>query len=95
MNDAWRKLSRLSEKEINEDVFGTPMPINVKSKQIGYFDEEIDHEEAGGGKRHQEIMALKASEYVSQRHIDDLKAFEEWRDRPDNQETMRVMGLKQ
>ena len=46
-------------------------------------------------KRHQEILALKASEYVSQRHIDDLKAFEEWRDRPDNQETMRVMGLKQ
>jgi len=95
VNDAWRKLSRLSKKEITEDVFGTPMPTNVKSKQIGYFDEEIDHEEEGGGKRHQEILALKASEYVSQRHIDDLKAFEEWRDRPDNQETMRVMGLKQ
>ena len=71
------------------------MPTNVKSKQIGYFDEEIDHEEEGGEKRHQEILALKASEYVSQRLIDDLKAFEEWRDRPDNQETMRVMGLKQ
>ena len=81
MNEAWRELSGLSNNKLVEDVFGASIPTSVKTKQIGYFDEEIDYEEEGGGERHREIMSMKDNEYVSQRYLNELKSFEEWKER--------------
>ena len=86
MNEAWRVLSDLSENKITEDVFGTALPTQVKTKQVGYFDEEFDHEEQGGGERHLEIISIKNHEYVSQRYLDDLQSFNEWKERTFNKE---------
>jgi len=84
MNEAWRKLSSLPDNKLMEDVFGTGMPTWIKTKQIGYTDEEFDSEEEGGGERHLEIMSIKDNEYVSQRYLDDLEAFREWKNRTFN-----------
>ena len=84
MNEAWRKLSSLPDNKLVEEVFGSDMPTAVKTKQIGYFDEEFDHEEEGGGERHLEITAIKNNEYVSQRYLDDLDSFNQWKERTFN-----------
>ena len=38
----------------------------------------------GGGERHLEIMYIKDNEYVSQRYLDDLEDFREWKNRTFN-----------
>ena len=84
MNEAWRELSGLSNTKLIEDLFGASIPTSVKTKQIGYFDEEIDYEEEGGGERHKEIVSMKDDEYVSQRYLDELKSFKVWKERTFN-----------
>ena len=44
----------------------------------------LGREEGGGGERHLEIISIKNNEYVSQRYLDDLEAFREWKERTYN-----------
>ena len=51
----------------------------TKVQQLGYYDEAIDYEEAGGGEEHQKIVALKDKLLIEtkayQRRLSD---FQEW-----------------
>ena len=53
--------------------------VYTKIKQLGYYDEAIDYEEAGGGEEHQKIVALKDKLLIEtkayQRRLSD---FQEW-----------------
>ena len=46
----------------------------------------LGHEEEGGGERHLEIISIKNNEYVSQRYLDDLQSFNEWKERTFNKD---------
>ena len=59
MGEAWRKPSVLSNNKLLEDVFEANIPTSVKTKEIGYFVEEIDNEEEGGGEEHKDFVKMK------------------------------------
>jgi hypothetical protein len=78
MNEAWRKYSGLPDNKLTEDTWGIPMPTHISPKQMGYTDELFDGEEVDGGKAHQELVRLKDSEYVSERHKTEVHQFHDW-----------------